>query len=268
MTENRPAGSPEPYAAVLCDIDGVLRHWPADDEIEHAHGLPVGALAAAAFTPARVHPAITGEITDEQWRSAVAADLATTCGSQERARAAVAAWSALVPTVDRELVALLTQVRTVASVALVSNGTTRLEQDLARQGLDTLAHAVVNTARIGVAKPDPRIYRIAAERVGAPAARCLFIDDTAANVTAARQAGMAALHYRQLDELRYGSHAPARPAAVARRGSSGGRGRAWCGAASSGRTRNIPRWTKPFRTGAPSTDPGRGGVATAFSSRR
>ncbi|MFI9617109.1 HAD-IA family hydrolase [Streptomyces sp. NPDC052023] len=91
--------------------------------------------------------------------------------------------------------ALLTQVRTVASVALVSNGTTRLEQDLARQGLDTLAHAVVNTARIGVAKPDPRVYRIAAERVGAPADRCLFIDDTAANVTAARQAGMAALHY-------------------------------------------------------------------------
>ena len=32
MTENCPAGSLEPYAAVLCDIDGVLRHWPAHDE--------------------------------------------------------------------------------------------------------------------------------------------------------------------------------------------------------------------------------------------
>ncbi|WP_306459789.1 HAD-IA family hydrolase [Streptomyces sp. Ag109_G2-15] len=97
---------------------------------------------------------------------------------------------------------LLTRVRDVASVALVSNGTTRLEQDLARQGLDSLAHTVVNTARIGVAKPDPRVYSIAAERVGAAAERCLFIDDTEANVTAAREAGMAALHYRGLDELR------------------------------------------------------------------
>lgn len=202
MTENCPAGTPAPYAAVLCDIFGVLRHWPADDEIEQAHGLPAGALAAAAFAPARVHPAITGEITDEQWRSAVAADLATTCGSKERARAAVAAWSELVPIVDLELVALLTQVRTVASVALVSNGTTRLEQDLARQGLDAVADTVVNTARIGVAKPDPRVYRIAAERLGATADRCLFVDGTAANVTAARDAGMTALHYRQLDELR------------------------------------------------------------------
>ncbi|MEU9372096.1 HAD-IA family hydrolase [Streptomyces avermitilis] len=41
---------------------------------------------------------------------------------------------------------------------------------------------------IGVAKPDPRVYRIASERVGASAERCLFIDETEANVTAARGA--------------------------------------------------------------------------------
>lgn len=199
--DQHSARSSLPYAAVLCDVDGVLRHWPAADEIEHAHGLPVGALAAAAFAPARVHPAVTGQITDEQWRSAVACDLAVSCGSQERARAAVTAWSTLVPVVNRELVALLVQVRTVVSVALVSNGTTRLEEDLARQGLDGVADAVVNTARIGVAKPDPQVYRIAAERVGAAAERCLFVDDTVANVTAAREAGMAALHYRRLEEL-------------------------------------------------------------------
>ncbi|MFD6550768.1 hypothetical protein [Streptomyces sp. NPDC058398] len=70
MTENRPTNSCLPYAAVLCDVDGVLRHWPADTEIEHAHGLPAGSLSAAAFAPARIHAAITGEITDEQWRSA------------------------------------------------------------------------------------------------------------------------------------------------------------------------------------------------------
>lgn len=202
MTENCPASSCLPYAAVLCDVDGVLRHWPADIEIEHAHGLPAGFLAAAAFAPARINPAITGEITDEQWRSAVAADLATICGSDKRARAAVTAWSDRAPSVDLELVALLTRVREVARVALVPNGTTRLEQDLARQGLDSLAHTVVNTARIGIAKPDPRAYRIAAERVGATTERCLFVDDIAANVTAARETGMTGLHYRRIDELR------------------------------------------------------------------
>ncbi|WP_128380414.1 HAD-IA family hydrolase [Streptomyces cavernae] len=202
MTEEHPARPSVPYDAVLCDVDRVLRHWPADDDIEHTHGLPRGAIATAAFAPARVHPAITGAITDEQWRSAMAADLAETYGSQEQASAAVAAWTELVPLVDMELVALLTQVREVASVVLVANGTTRLEQDLARQGLDGLAHTVVNSARIGVAKPDPRVYRIAAELVGTRADRCLFVDDTEANVTAACNAGMAGLHYRQLGQLR------------------------------------------------------------------
>ncbi|WP_331767195.1 HAD-IA family hydrolase [Embleya sp. NBC_00896] len=191
-----------PYDAVLCDIDGVLRHWPVADDLERAHALPLGALAAAAFAPARLMPAITGEVTDEEWRSAVVADLTDVHGSMDRARAAVAAWSDLVPIVDREVVALLARLRGVAPVALVSNATTRLEWDLARQGLADLADTVVNTARVGVAKPDPRVYRIAAERVGTPVRRCLFVDDTPANVAAAREAGMTALHYRRIDDLR------------------------------------------------------------------
>ncbi|MFD7868179.1 HAD-IA family hydrolase [Streptomyces sp. NPDC059783] len=191
-----------PYDAVLCDIDGVLRHWPTVSDIENSHGLPTGALAAAAFAPARLHPAITGEVTDEQWRSAVAADLAEICGSADRAHAAVTDWSKLVPRVDHEVVSLLAQARTVATVALVSNATTRLEWDLARQGLDDVADAVVNTARVGVMKPDPRVYVTAAAQAGAPVHRCLFIDDTAVNVTAARDVGMAALHYRQIEDLR------------------------------------------------------------------
>ncbi|MEU3669411.1 HAD-IA family hydrolase [Streptomyces virginiae] len=191
-----------PCDAVLCDIDGVIRHWPAADALEQMNGLPRGALAAAAFAPARLLPAVTGEITDEQWRAAVAADLADTCGSHDRARAAVQAWSDLVPAVDQEVVTLLTAVREVASVALVSNATTRLERDLERQGLDHVADHVVNTARIGCAKPDPRVYRIAAERLGVAIDRCLFVDDTAANVLAARELGMNALHYRQVGDLR------------------------------------------------------------------
>lgn len=194
--------TPAPFDAVLCDIDGVVRHWPPVDAMERAHGLPLGALAAAAFAPARLHPAITGAVTDEEWRSAVADDLAAVCGSAVRASALVADWSGVLPAVDHEVVALLRRVRGTASVALVSNATTRLERDLERQGLAELADAVVNTARIGVAKPDPRVCGAAAERLGVPVGRCLFVDDTAANVEAARDVGMAALHYRHPDDLR------------------------------------------------------------------
>lgn len=190
------------YDAVLCDIDGVIRHWPASEELDRAHGLAPGSLAAAAFAPERLHPVITGRSTDQEWRVAVAADLAVSCGSAERARAAVAAWSEVLPRVEQEVVDLLALARREATVALLSNATDRLERDLARQGLDGLADFVVNTSKEGVAKPDPRIYLIAAERVGAPVERCLFVDDTAANVTAARAVGMTAVHYRRSADLR------------------------------------------------------------------
>ncbi|MFF2554567.1 HAD family hydrolase [Nocardia sp. NPDC058058] len=180
----------------------MLRIWPSADRIERGHDLPRGTLAAVAFAPDRLRPAITGEITDEQWRSAIAAEIAERCGSQSRALGAVAEWSRLEPHVDHEVVTLLRQVRAVVPLALVSNGTTRLEHDLARQGLSELADVVINTARIGYIKPDHAVYRIASERIGVPAHRCLFIDDSEANVIAARELGMIGVHYRQIDDLR------------------------------------------------------------------
>src|SRR5882724_6971438 len=93
-TQRQPgalAMTQSPYDAVLCDIDGVLRHWPPARDLEQAHGLPAGAFAAAAFAPARLQPAITGQVTDEQWRSTVVADLAENYGSAEQAQIAVAA---------------------------------------------------------------------------------------------------------------------------------------------------------------------------------
>lgn len=47
-----------------------------------------------------------------------------------------------------------------------------------------------------LAKPDPRIYRLALERFGAKGDECVFIDDLAENVAAAEQVG---IHGAQFD---------------------------------------------------------------------
>ncbi|GAA2744985.1 HAD-IA family hydrolase [Kitasatospora cinereorecta] len=194
----------ETFEAVLCDLDGVLRLWDPDGMtgLDRQYGLPEGSLAAAAFRAERLLPAVTGAVTDEQWRAAVAGDLAEPCGSAGRAAELVAAWGRQANEVDHEVLALLTAVRRRMPVVLVSNATTRLERDLTALGLDTAVDAVVNTARIGVAKPDERVYRIAAERAGVPPQRCLFVDDTPANVVAARAVGMTGHHYRDPAGLR------------------------------------------------------------------
>ena len=53
-----------------------------------------------------------------------------------------------------------------------------------------------------MAKPDPRIYRLLLDRYHLDAGRCLFIDDVARNVEAARAAGMDAIEYVSAAELR------------------------------------------------------------------
>jgi putative hydrolase of the HAD superfamily len=49
--------------------------------------------------------------------------------------------------------------------------------------------------RLGIAKPDPAIYRHAAEGLGVPAGDILFVDDKEENILAARNAGMVAVQY-------------------------------------------------------------------------
>lgn len=51
----------------------------------------------------------------------------------------------------------------------------------------------VFSCSVGVAKPDPRIYRIAADRLGVEPGECLFVDDQPPFVEGARAAGMDAV---------------------------------------------------------------------------
>ncbi|GAA1899495.1 HAD-IA family hydrolase [Streptomyces sodiiphilus] len=52
---------------------------------------------------------------------------------------------------------------------------------------------VVLSADHGVRKPDPEIFRLALARLGVPAERCLFIDDSEENLAAAHKLGITPL---------------------------------------------------------------------------
>ncbi|MFE5964652.1 HAD-IA family hydrolase [Streptomyces sp. NPDC056463] len=195
--------SDSPFDAVLCDFDGVLRLWDPDGmtALDRELGVPAGTLVSAAFRPGLLDEAVTGQISDDQWRERVTVDLAAICGPA-RAQSLVHAWSALTGRVDMDVLELLANVRRRMPVVLVSNATTRLEDDLAALGLADAFDAVINTARIGVAKPDRRVFEAAARSVAADLHRCLFIDDTPGHVTAARETGLTGLHYQHIDQLR------------------------------------------------------------------
>jgi putative hydrolase of the HAD superfamily len=62
--------------------------------------------------------------------------------------------------------------------------------------IDELFELVVDSAFVGMRKPEPGIYALTLERLGLPAEKCVFLDDVDVNCDAAREAGMAAVHFK------------------------------------------------------------------------
>jgi len=70
----------------------------------------------------------------------------------------------------------------------------------AKLPVDEIFSVVVDSAFVGVRKPEPEIYRLTLERLGVTAAAALFIDDIELNCEAARAAGMQAIWFRSTDQ--------------------------------------------------------------------
>ncbi len=67
--------------------------------------------------------------------------------------------------------------------------------DAAGKAFRALADAELISGHVHLVKPDPAIYRLMEARMGLPPEELFFLDDTPANVEAARQCGWAAHVY-------------------------------------------------------------------------
>lgn len=91
---------------------------------------------------------------------------------------------------------------TGVALAIVSNSDGTLEGRLAREGICQVGPGtgvpmsiVIDSAAVGVAKPDPSIFHIAVEATGVPPERTLHIGDTVgADVEGALAAGVRPVH--------------------------------------------------------------------------
>ena len=61
--------------------------------------------------------------------------------------------------------------------------------------IDELFDVVVDSAFVGMRKPDRGIYELTVERLGVRARECVFVDDLEINCDAARELGMAAVRF-------------------------------------------------------------------------
>ena len=176
--------------AALFDLDGVLRRFPPGDHD------PDGTIAAVALDPARVGPAVDGRWTFERWRDEVAAVLEREHGAPDGRAAADRFFAVDAGVVDGDVLALVRRLRAAGHpVGVLTNATSRLAVELEHLGLAEEVDVVCNSSELGVAKPDPRAFTLAAERLGVPPHGCFFTDDHPDHVAAAARLGFTAHHF-------------------------------------------------------------------------
>lgn len=83
--------------------------------------------------------------------------------------------------------------RGLALAALTNNWESESGRTGAREDLRALFDAFVESAVVGLRKPDPRIYALACEQLGVRPPEAVFLDDIGRNLKAARELGMATI---------------------------------------------------------------------------
>lgn len=67
--------------------------------------------------------------------------------------------------------------------------------------VDELFETVVDSAFVGMRKPDPAIYELTLERLGLTAPECIFIDDIDVNCEAAISLGLRAVQFMETEQV-------------------------------------------------------------------
>ena len=182
--------------AIIFDFGGVMVPFTQMDSLKKQEarlGLQPGNLAEILWRSPDWRLAEVGAITDEEYWRRIGAGLglhtpeAVRDLQQDLFRDAKT---------DRRMADLVRRLRSRYRTGLLSNASDVLPRLLReRYGLDGLFDVEVVSALVGLAKPDPAIYRLALERLGTAPEATVFVDDYEPNVAAAAELGIRAIHF-------------------------------------------------------------------------
>ena len=176
--------------------------WEVARELDQAHGLPRSSVFETLYRTGTWAAVERGRGDRQAWLEAAHGMLEARAG--RTLPPLHEEWRASQRPIEPNL-RLARELRASHKLAILSNADRslreRLETDI---GIHHLFDDIVCSAEVGMAKPEPAIYLLAAERLGLKPPECVFVDDLDTNVEAARQVGMHAVLFRvdKGDDLR------------------------------------------------------------------
>ena len=195
--------------AVLSDFGGVLTSPLRDTfrAFQDSSGISLASLGSAmAAVAARTgaHPLFeleTGRLTEADFLAGLAAELTEQLGrTVELHGFGEAYFNHLEP--NERMIEYMRALRGRGHRMAICTNNVREWEPLWRAMLpvDEIFEVVVDSAFVGVRKPEPEIYRLTLERLGVNADTALLVDDVEANCDGARELGMPAVWFRSTDQ--------------------------------------------------------------------
>jgi putative hydrolase of the HAD superfamily len=195
--------------AVVSDFGGVLTTplFETFAALNEEDDLDAGAMGAALRRIAErdgahpLHELERGRMSERDFLAAIAAQLREDLGRDvEMHTFAERYFAHLQP--NEPMIAFLRELRERGyRLAMLTNNVREWEARWrAMLPVDELFEVVVDSAFVGMRKPDPAIYRLTCERLGVAPERCLFVDDVAVNCETAAALGMTAVLFRSSEQ--------------------------------------------------------------------
>jgi len=95
-----------------------------------------------------------------------------------------------------------TKLKPKYKIGFLSNtGADRIDEIFTPQQI-ALLDDIVQSYRLGLNKPDPKIYQVAANNLGVKPEECVMVDDSRRSYEGAQKAGMQVVFYQTFDQMK------------------------------------------------------------------
>ena len=194
-----------PIRGVISDFGGVLTTplVEAFTAVQEQSGIPVEALGRAMGRLAvrdGANPLFeleTGRMSEADFLTTVAGALSDEVGRQVHLRGFSESYFANLHANDEVIAYMRSLGERGLRLAILTNNVREWEPMWrSKLPVDEIFDVVVDSAFVGMRKPDREIFELTLQRLGLSAGECVFVDDTEINCQAARELGMTAVWFR------------------------------------------------------------------------
>jgi putative hydrolase of the HAD superfamily len=178
--------------------------WSLRSQWEDRLGLPRMQLTRLVFESDASRRATLGQATDDDVWQSVADALQLDPPTRDQLRRDYFARDQI----DSVLMEFIRGLRGRVQVGMITNAWPDSRRYLVNEfNIADAFDPLIVSAEVGVAKPDPRIYQLALERLAVEPTEAVFVDDFEANVTGARWVGMQAVQFTSAPQAIAALHA-------------------------------------------------------------